>query len=193
MSRGIIKNILTNTVAFLLIFTIISGVYFLVFREVNFIWWLLVVPFFLMHFFRSRVRNVYSFIALHVLLAVGAVFIIGNVDTRWFVLAFMIIAVIYSLIIRIAGERSLDIGIGVLMLILHVVLFILVGQSGASPDIIRQQLVGTCIVSLGLVIAHIQMDNIDTKLKLTNYIDNRTHRADKILSANNTLIVALLC
>jgi len=186
MSRTAIKNILANMVAFLLIYTIISGVYFLFFNEVSFVWWLMVIPFYLMQFSRARIKNVYTFIALHLLVLFGAFFING------FIFAFMIMAVVYSFIVRTVGERSLDIGIGVLMLILHTLFFVLAGQYAANPHIIQQQLVGTFILTLGLIIVHIHMDNIDSSLTIISHIDDRNYRSDKILSTNNTLITVFI-
>jgi len=192
MTRATIKNFMANIVAFLMIFTILSGVYFIALREVNFIWLLLVIPFLLMQFIRARAINVYAFSILHVVLAAVATLAVANSETLWFVVAFMVMAVVYSFIVRIIGERSLDTGSGVLMMILHVILFILVGLTNASPDIIRQQLIATCLVALGMVIIYIHMDNVDAKLKILNYMDKRTYRADKILSTNNSLIVVFI-
>jgi len=190
MSRTVIKNLMANTVAFLLVFTAIGGVYFLVYRYVIFTWWLLAVPFFLMQFFRARIRNPYIFITLHVLAAAGTTFIVGNAYDRWFILAFMIICVVYSFFMRMAGERSLDFYVGFWVTAIYIAVYILMGQTTANPDIIRQQLIASSLITLGLVIVHIHMDNIDASLTIANH--RRTHHADKIISANNSLIAVFI-
>ncbi|MCL2528571.1 MAG: hypothetical protein FWE42_09165 [Defluviitaleaceae bacterium] len=191
MNRTTIKNILTNTVVFLVILVVISCVYFLAFRETTFSWWLLAVPFFLMQLIRVKVKNVYTFIALHVLTAAGAVLVIGNSDTIWFVLAFMIASVVYSLIIHASGECSLGAVTGIFITVFHIIFSLIVRQVNNSA-VIQQQLVGTFIITIGMIIAHIHMDNIDINLSIVNHIDNRTHRADKILTANNALIFVFI-
>jgi len=194
-NRKIIKNILTNTVAFLMIITAISGVYFLVFREVYVIWWLLAIPFFLMQFLRAKITDVYIFILMHLVVCAYIFFtfhillLVDYSSTNWFILAFMIISIVYSFIIRIVGERSLDYYTGIWAMALYVLFFIIVGVATQTPDVFRQQLVGSSIITLGFVIIHIHMDNIDSQLNIVNYIDNRTHRADKVIAINNKLIV----
>jgi len=196
INRTVIKNILANIVAFLLLITVFSGVYYLFFRDVNFIWWLLIFPFLLMQFFRAKITDVKIFILLHVIVNAYIFFSfhvllwVGYSATSWFIITFMIVSVVYSFIIRSVGERSLDMGIGVFAMVVHVLFFVLVGLANENPDIIMQQLIGTSLMALSLVIVHIHMDNIDTSLNLINYIDNRTHRADKIIGMNNTLIIA---
>ena len=189
MSRTTIKNILTNLATFLILFNMLSFVMFLYHGELIPIQRLLILPFFVMQFVRTKYRNVYVFIILHMLLAVGTAFILGDSYDFGFILAFMVMTSLYSFIVRSAGERALDVGIGGWAMALYILLFILVGMFTANPDIIRQQLVGSSLITLSLIIVHIHMDNIDASIKFVNYMDNRTHRADKILSVNNTLII----
>ncbi|MCL2216442.1 MAG: hypothetical protein FWB91_05400 [Defluviitaleaceae bacterium] len=190
VTRETIKNLLANLVVFLLFLNALSTIYFLVFADVNFASWLLIIPFLLMQYIRAnKAMPVSVFLMLHAVLAVVTVFLMGNWFPMVLIGIFMAVACVYSFVARVRREWEMNRAMGINILIAHIVMFLLTSISDGNPEIIRLQILGTSLIILGFIIAYIHMDNVDIRLNMIQRMDNNRHSADNLLANNNRLIL----
>ena len=183
MSRITIKNILANLVAFIIFFNLLSLFIYSLGDAMPILWWL-VLPFFLMQVVRAKASNAYVFAILHIALTACVWLVLGN----WFAVVFMLAATVYSFIVKGSGEWELTRKTGIIVLVSHIAMFIF-AQRWAESDPFLQQLAGTSIVALSLIILCSHMDNIDASLRMLQHPDKDRHSSGRVLRTNNILII----
>jgi len=189
INRTTVKIIIPNIVAFLFFFNVLNVAYFLPFGYTRLMWWTLIVPFFLMVFVRTKNLKLPVFVAAHIVIVAVSAFLIGDALDWQFISIFMIAACIYSFASRNLGEREPDFSSIVIFLFLYIFLFILAGVTEADSTDIHLQLISGYLMMVALIVLYMHMDNFDMRLKLLQQIDERNHNTEKIMKANNFLIV----
>jgi len=193
INRAIIKDILSNLAVFSLCFSIVSVLYFLAFDMPNYFLFALIAPFLLMYVVRKRIKtNRFTFVALHVLLILAAGFIISDRDSRWFAFTFLIATGLLSFYLKTREEISLGRVFNAALFIVHITLFLLLGFSPAHANIapMQAQLVVTLLLAAVVSIVFAHMDNIDYNLNMLSHINGFNDPNNKVVSANNKLILA---
>ncbi|MCL2839416.1 MAG: hypothetical protein FWE05_01470 [Defluviitaleaceae bacterium] len=192
IDRILVKNILANLVIFLVLFNIISFVYFIVFAGIDFSWWLLIIPFFLMQVIRARMMKIPVFVLLHMILIAVPVAILGSQITLWFILLFMILAVAYSCFAKKFGERDLQLKTALKIFAMQLLMFLIAGMGAGQYVIFRHQLTMTTLVMIAVIVLYIQLHNVDINVMSTQIGDDRKHDTIKVLNINNRLIAVFV-
>jgi len=185
MSRVTIKHILANLIAFLILFSVLCFVVFLWYGDIMPILWWLILPFFLLQVIRAKASNAFAFTLLHIVLGAIVWFLLNN----WFAMGFMMAATVYSYVVKGGGEWEPTRKTGITALLAHVVMFFMAQRWHDYAEPFQQQLAGTCIVVLGLIIIYIHMENIDISLRMLQHPANERHSSRRLLRTNNILIM----
>ena len=186
--RTLTKHLLVNIVAFLVFANLLWVMTFAYFSEVEHAFWFLSIPFGLLYLIRIKAKNPLVFALLHTVVLLGAVFIIGDPDSWFAVLIFMLVASLYSYYVKAKGERALSRLFGVHMLVLHVILFIFLERLTANAACMQILILLNFIVIAGFIIAYVHIENIDYRLMFLRSLSNYNYNADRVLTFNNKMI-----
>jgi len=187
--RTIYKNVLANAVAFLVLANIFWVIHFFNFSVIEHYFWFLMVPFGALYVIRLWTKSVLVFALLHIVVVLGAVFIIGHLANWVEVLVFMGLAVLYSYYVRGRGERELSRTTGICLLCLHVFLFIFLGQITADTESLLSLLLLNFIVIVSFIIVYIHIENVDCRSIVLRSMSSYDHNADKVLAFNNKMVI----
>ena len=193
--RLFFKTLLTNTIIAIFAINMAVVLHFLMTGHISYFLWLLTIPFFGFMITRFFAKQFMIFVLIHlgiVAVVAFAIFIIGMrmdayvVPTR----VFIIFSLILSFRLRSINEWMPDRTIFGLLFFAYLILFVLVLLLFAEHrDILELQLVHSFLISCGILLVYIQMDELDYRLNLLRSIDDYKYPATKVILMNNLLIM----
>jgi len=184
--RTTAKQLLANLVVFLMLANVVWAGFFVVYGEVEYYFWALLIPFALFYCIRRWVKGILPFILLHVLVSVGAVFFLADEYMWHFVLGFVIVGGIWSFIVRTRRAQGLNRFFPVVLL--HIALFLFLDILSVDAESAQVMIVVNFVV-VGAFIIHTHMDNVDYRLKVLRSVEQYNQPAQRVLAFNNKMIV----
>ena len=190
--RRLIMDLLSNLVAFLVIFNIFTFVFVSINGRMPWVYLFLAMPFFALIFVRSKIMKFRYFLAIHLALLVLAVLI--WYDARIFgiwVIGLTIVSIAYSIHTKIKGEGSLQGSSAVVVIAVLAVLSLLFAN--VHPDVEGAPILIniSSLTSLVAVVLYMHLDNMRFSLKLLGESDHRKQTAGAA-RLNNRLITIFL-
>jgi len=185
--RETVKDILANTVVFLLFFGGLASVYMIMFNELPWVYILLVVPFFILYLVRRLVFVKFTFFAIHGLcLGLPFLFTSNPIEMIPFYIAVVFI-IIYSVRIRTKQEWRPETGqIFGLTLSFAAMFFLVSTIFSASVEDTDRFFFAVTLIAISSAILVAQMENIDNRLRFLP--DHLKESSRVVLSVNNKLI-----
>ena len=184
INRDTIKELLSNTIFFLLLHSAVGMFYVLETGYISPLFWTLGVPFFLMYIVRTKIRNNALIIVIHIALAAGVSFLFwfDPVLLR-FVSVVMAFCVLYSYVTWRNKEWDWRLQYGVVLFVPYLLMYLATGHS---------QFIFVFLVSLLFIILYRHMDNFDFRLALIKQTDMFDHPSESVIRSNNMLIIVFV-
>ncbi|MCL2500176.1 MAG: hypothetical protein FWE90_07550 [Defluviitaleaceae bacterium] len=193
-TRETVKDILANTVVFLLFFGGLASVYMIMFNELPRVYILLVVPFFILYLVRRLVFVKFTFFAIHGLcLTLPLLFASTFTEMIPFYIVVVLI-IIYSLRIRTKREWRPEtgqiFGLTLTFAAMFFLVFLFSTIYNTSVEEADRFFFAVALVAISSAILVTQMENIDNRLR---FLPGRLKESSRaVLSVNNKLISAFM-
>jgi len=164
--------------------------YMLAFGAIMPVFWVLIVPFFIMYILRRKVGNVQMFVGLHWVLVLIVGFLFWQHDARWFVINFMVLASLFSGFLKTREEIHLEKAYSTTFILFHIGLFLITAFARVNADGIQLQLVLSVVFGQCLSVIYTHMDNVDYSMNVLLRLDDDqpSNYTQGIIASNNVLI-----
>ncbi|MCL2565762.1 MAG: hypothetical protein FWE24_08145 [Defluviitaleaceae bacterium] len=187
--RQLLKDLLSNMTAFILIYNFFAFFYIMTHGEVPWIHLLLIAPFFFLLFLRKKLWNLPLFLFLHILfIAIPIIFLSGLEMVS--MVSFSVICAVYSVVTRMKAEWPIQGSTAVWVIIYLAGIFMLLDVYDAVVPGVSVLLAVSAALILMLTILFVHMENIEFSLAILQVEYKQT--TGNILHSNNTVITVFL-
>ena len=187
--RILLMDILSNLVAFLLVFNIFALAYAMLNNKIPWPYLFLAIPFFFMFLLRAKIKKMLPFVSIHAAMFAMSFMVLGNIRVFVPLLGFAVVSVIYSIHTKGRGEWSMPgvtaawvIGVFAALSLLFMAYVPDLGGVGALLNI-------SSLVSLAAIVLYMHLDNMRFSLTM---LKERQRKFTQTSSASNILITVFL-
>ena len=185
----LLMDILSNTVAFILVFNIFVLAYTMLNDAVPWPYLFLVVPFFFMFFLRRKIKKMTHFIIFHAALLALPFLTLGDIRIFMPVLGFAIASVIYSLNTKGKGEWSMPGVTAAWVIGILAGLSLLFNAYVSHLDGINALLNISSLAALAAIVLYVHLDNLRFSLAALKGLKSKSAQ---VTSASKFLITIFL-
>ena len=187
--RRLLMDILSNLVAFLLIFNIFVLVYAMLNNRMPWIYLLLAIPFYFVFWIRTKIKKMLPFMAIHAALLVASFAALGNIRVFVPLLGFAIVSVIYSIHTKGKGEWSMPGVTAAWVVGVFAALSLLFAAYVPDLDGVGALLNVSSLVSLAAIVLYMHLDNMRFSLAV---LKEHQKKSAETSSTSNFLITVFL-